>query len=61
MEALIPLFWTFGDISGEWSPIFTSGVIPAKLLMVSMVVGHFSPHACFSRGRIPDSIGRPPA
>ena len=26
-----------------------------------LLVNHFSPHVCFSRGRVPDSNGRPPA
>ena len=71
MGPLIPLFWTSGDVSKpEWAALFAlgrdihyihslrfaSGVTIAKLLAASM-----APHACFSRGRMPDSIGRPPA
>ena len=36
---------------------FTSGATPVNLLMVS----HCSPYVCFSRGRMPDSKGRPTA
>ena len=42
------------------SLIFTFGATPANLLMATMAASHCSPHACFSRGRVPDSNGRPP-
>ena len=40
---------------------FISGVTPANLLMASMLASQFSLHVCFSRGRMQDLIGRPPA
>ena len=38
---------------------FSFGVTPANLLTARMMAGHCSPHACFSRGRMPDLDGRP--
>ena len=38
---------------------FISGVIPADLLMASMVASRCSSHVCFSRGRMADLNRRP--
>ena len=66
MGPLIPLFraaiFTLGrGICDVHSLRLTSGVTPADLLTASMVAGHCSPDACFSRGRMLDLNGRPPA
>ena len=37
-----------------------SCVTPANLLAASMAANCFSPHTYFNRGRMPDSMGRPP-
>ena len=52
------LFALGGGICDIRSLRFTSGVTPVDLLVASQPTA--SPHACFSRGRMPDSIGRPP-
>ena len=55
-----PLIPCFGFL--VMSPLgfkVTSGVTPTDLFMASMAASCFSPLACFSRGRMPDLIGRP--
>ena len=52
------VFFTLGrGIHDVCSLRFTSGVTPADLLIASMTTSHCSPHACFSRSRMPDSNG----
>ena len=50
------LFTLGGGICDVHSLRFTSGAIPTNLLTASMAASRYSPHACFSRGRMPDRI-----
>ena len=61
MEVRPALFALDGSAFDVCPLRFTSGATPADLLMASMVASRCSLHACFSRGSMPDSIGRPPA
>ena len=47
-----------GGVNVTRSLRFVSNVTPTDPLVVSMAASHFSPHVCFSRGKMPD---RPPA
>ena len=52
--SLIHTWWR--HICDVHSLRFTSGATPADLLTASMAASRYSPHACFSRGRMPDRI-----
>ena len=67
MGPLISLFWTSGDVSSGFqsqSGQPYSHLVEAYVIYIpwdSPLVQHLpvtSPHACFSRGRMPYSIGR---
>ena len=55
------LFKLCGGVCDIHSLRFTSGATPLPVYIASIAASHFSPHACFSRCRMPDLKHRPPA